>query len=138
MRQLKIIPGKLGGAMKVVIYGPEGIGKSTLAAKFPWPLFIDTEGSTRHMDVQRTERPTSWAMLLELVRCIKADPGLCSTLVIDTADWAEQLCITSICDSKRISGIEDMGYGKGYVYVAEEFGRLLNLLEEAVDMVLKR
>ncbi len=85
------------------------------------------------MDVQRTERPTSWAMLLELVRCIKADPGLCSTLVIDTADWAEQLCITSICDSKRISGIEDMGYGKGYVYVAEEFGRLLNLLEEAVD-----
>ena len=26
-----------------------------------------------------------------------------------------------------------MGYGKGYVYVAEEFGRLLNLLEEAVD-----
>lgn len=133
MRQLKIIPGKLGGAMKVVVYGPEGIGKSTLAAKFPRPLFIDTEGSTRHMDVQRTERPTSWAMLLELVRCIKADPGLCSTLVIDTADWAEQLCITSICDSKRISGIEDMGYGKGYVYVAEEFGRLLNLLEEAVD-----
>lgn len=133
MRQLKIIPGKLGGAMKVVIYGPKGIGKSTLAAKFPRPLFIDTEGSTRHMDVQRTERPTSWAMLLELVRCIKADPGLCSTLVIDTADWAEQLCITSICDSKRISGIEDMGYGKGYVYVAEEFGRLLNLLEEAVD-----
>lgn len=60
MRQLKIIPGKLGGAMKVVIYGPEGIGKSTLAAKFPRPLFIDTEGSTRHMDVQRTERPTSW------------------------------------------------------------------------------
>ena len=115
--------------MKVVIDGPEGIGKSTLAAKFPRPLFIDTEGSTRHMDVQRTERPTSWAMLLELVRCIKADPGLCSTLVIDTADWAEQLCITSICDSKRISGIEDMGYGKGYVYVAEEFGRLLNLLE---------
>ena len=45
--------------MKVVIYGPEGIGKSTLAAKFPRPLFIDTEGSTRHMDVQRTERPTS-------------------------------------------------------------------------------
>ena len=89
MRQLKIIPGKLGGAMKVVIYGPEGIGKSTLAAKFPRPLFIDTEGSTRHMDVQRTERPTSWAMLLELVRCIKADPGLCSTLVIDTADWAQ-------------------------------------------------
>ena len=42
-------------------------------------------------------------------------PGVCSTLVIDTADWAEQLCIASICADKKLSGIEDMGYGKGYV-----------------------
>lgn len=132
MTQLKITSGKLGGAMKVVIYGPEGIGKSTLAARFPRPLFIDTEGSTRHMDVQRTERPTSWAMLMNMVRCIKSDPSVCSTLVIDTADWAEQLCISGICAGKQLTGIEDMGYGRGYVYLAEEFGRLLNLLEEVV------
>lgn len=129
---LNIIDGKQPGALKVVIYGPEGIGKSTFAAQFPRPLFIDTEGSTRHMDVRRTERPTSWAMLLEQVRCVRDDPGLCATLVIDTADWAEQLCIESICAAKKLSGIEDMGYGKGYVYLAEEFGRLLNLLEEVV------
>jgi len=45
--------------MKVVLYGPEGIGKSTLAAQFPRPLFIDTEGSTKFMDVPRTERIAS-------------------------------------------------------------------------------
>lgn len=133
MNQLKILTGKTGGTLKVVIYGPEGIGKSTLAARFPRPVFIDTEGSTRHMDVSRTETPTSWAMLLEQVEHIRSDPGVCSTLVIDTADWAEQLCISKICADKKLTGIEDMGYGKGYVYLAEEFGRLLNILEEIVS-----
>lgn len=132
MNQLKIHTGKAGGALKVVVYGPEGIGKSTLAAHFPRPVFIDTEGSTRHMDVSRTDKPSSWTMLMEQVRYIRSDPGVCSTLVIDTADWAEQLCIASICADKKLSGIEDMGYGKGYVYLAEEFGRLLNVLEEIV------
>lgn len=133
MQQLRIISGKTGGAMKVVIYGPEGIGKSTLAAYFPRPLFVDTEGSTRFMDVPRTEKPTSWTMLLEQVQYVRDNPNVCSTLIIDTADWAEQLCTADICAKKRISGIEDMGYGKGYVYLGEEFGRLLNLLNEVVD-----
>ena len=133
MNQLKIHTGKAGGALKVVVYGPEGIGKTTLAAHFPRPVFIDTEGSTRHMDVSRTERPSSWTMLMEQVRCIRDDPGVCATLVIDTADWAEQLCMSSICAGRKLSGIEDMGYGKGYVYLAEEFGRLLDLLGEVVS-----
>ena len=45
---LNIISGKLNRAQKVVIYGSEGIGKSTLAAQFPSPLFIDTEGGADH------------------------------------------------------------------------------------------
>lgn len=113
MRQMKIIEGKLGGAMKVVIYGPEGIGKSTLAAQFPRPLFIDTEGSTRRMDVRRLEKPTSWTMLMEQVRFVKEERDLCSTLVIDTADWAEALCTANVCAEKHVGGIEDFGYGKG-------------------------
>lgn len=129
---LKIISGKTPGALKIVLYGPEGIGKSTFASRFPRTLFIDTEGSTRHLDVSRTEKPVSWTMLLEQVKAVRDDPGVCATLAIDTADWAEQLCSASICASKKLSGIEDMGYGKGYVYLAEEFGRLLNLLEEVV------
>ena len=132
MNQLKILTGRTTGTLKVVIYGPEGIGKSTLAAHFPRPVFIGTEGSTRLMDVSRTEKPTSWAMLIEQIKYIRDNPGVCSTLVIDTADWAEQLCIDSICACKHLTGIEDLGYGKGYVYLAEEFGRLLNLLEEVV------
>ncbi|URN85173.1 ATP-binding protein [Acetobacterium wieringae] len=131
---MEIIKGKLLSAQKIAIYGPEGIGKSTFAAQFPNVLFIDTEGSTKHMDVARTPKPSSWQMLLDQVQYVKQNPTSFQTLAIDTADWAEQLCITSICAKHQKQGIEDFGYGKGYIYLAEEFGRLLNKLEELVEM----
>ena len=130
---MDIIRGKLPGALKVVVYGPEGIGKSTFASQFPNPLFIDTEGSTRHMDVARTPKPTSWPMLLGLVGEVIRDPSLCRTLVVDTMDWAELMCTQYVCDKYQKKSIEEFGYGKGYTYLSEEFGRLLNLLSEVVE-----
>lgn len=130
---MEIIRGKQPCAKKVLIYGPEGIGKSTFASRFPEPLFIDTEGSTKEMDVSRTPTPSSWMMLLEQIAYVKQHPDICRTLVIDTLDWAEQMCITHICDKHGKTGIEDFGYGNGYVYSKEEFGRLLNRLEEIVQ-----
>lgn len=129
----EITQGKIKSALKVVVYGPEGIGKTTFASRFPDPIFIDTEGSTKHMEVKRLPSPSSWTMLLQEVQYIRDTPNLCKTLVIDTADWAEQLCITEFCSEKQIKGIEDIGYGKGYVYIAERFAKLLNLLEEVVQ-----
>lgn len=131
---MNITKGKIIGAQKICLYGVEGIGKSTFAAQFPNPIFIDTEGSTKHMDVARLPKPTSWTMLMESVKYVKANPAVCQTLVIDTADWAEQLCLNHICSDKGIKGIEDLGYGRGYVYLAEEFGRLLNLLSDVVAL----
>ena len=51
---IPITKGKVETAKKVIIYGPEGIGKSTLASNFPEPVFIDTEGSTKELDVARS------------------------------------------------------------------------------------
>ncbi|HBI61689.1 MAG TPA: hypothetical protein DDY31_10855 [Lachnospiraceae bacterium] len=127
---MKIIKGKIPGAKKIVIYGPEGIGKSTFASKFPEPVFIDTEGSTKDMDVSRFEKASSWTMLLEQVRYVKQNPSVCRTLVIDTADWAEQMCVADVCARHGKKGVEDFGYGNGYVYAKEEWGRFLNALEE--------
>jgi len=130
---MNISSGKIMSAQKVVLYGPEGIGKSTFAAQFPDPVFIDTEGSTKHMDVRRFDKPSSWTMLMEQVKYVRDNLDLCKTLVIDTADWAEMLCVNDVLARYDKKGVEDFGYGKGYVYVAEEFGRLLNLLEEVVS-----
>lgn len=129
---MQIITGKIKKAQKVVIYGPEGIGKSTFASFFPRPLFMDTEGSTANMDVARTPKASSWTMLKQQIDEVKKDK-LCATLVIDTIDWAEQMCVEHILAKYQKSGIEDFGYGNGYVYVKEEFGRFLNQLQDLID-----
>ena len=129
----EISSGRMQKPIKAVIYGPEGIGKSSFAAQAPGALFIDTEGSTVHMDVRRLPAPQSWTMLMQEVDYVRRTPGLCQTLVIDTADWAEHMCVSSVCAKFNKQGLEDFGYGKGNVYVYEDFGRLLNQLNGVID-----
>ena len=129
---LNIIEGKISRALKIVIYGSEGIGKSTLASHFPDPLFIDTEGGTAHMDVRRIQKPGSWSELLSDVQEVAKADAICKTLVIDTADWAEQLCIAHVCAQYKLKSIESAGYGKGYTYLGEEFSRLLSALDDVI------
>lgn len=130
--QLNIIKGPVDRAQKVVIYGPEGIGKTSLAAKFPSALFIDTEGGSSHMDVNRLETPNDFGKLVELIDEVAKHSDICDTLVIDTADWAEQMAIASILEKYDVTSIESFGYGKGYTYIGEEFKRML----DALDMVI--
>lgn len=130
----EIISGKIAKAQKVVIYGPEGIGKSTLASQFPDPLFSDVEGSTNNMDVKRLPTPTSNAMAKQQIQFVKANPTVCKTLVIDTADWLEKLIAKEVCAANNWQSIESPGYGKGYVFLAEETGRFLNMLSDLIDV----
>lgn len=131
---MNISRGIIPGAKKIVIYGVEGIGKSTLAASFPAPVYIDTEGSTKALDVARFDPPTSWPMLLAQVQYAIDHPDICRTLVLDTADWAENLMIRYLCDKNGWKGLEDPVFGKGYQYAAEEWGgQLLNRLTEVVN-----
>ena len=130
MRKFKITGGVVSAPLKVVLYGVEGIGKSSFAARFPQPVYIDTEGGTGRLDVQRLPAPDSWQMLLEEVDAAAAGQVPCQTLVLDTADWAEKLCMAGVCDRFKVKGIEDIGYGKGYTYVKEDFARLLDALDK--------
>ena len=131
---MQITRGITARAQKVVIYGPEGIGKSSFAAQFPDPVFIDTEGSTDNMDVARLDKPSSWTMLMNEIAFIKANPDSCKPLVVDTIDWAESLAVESVCAQHGKKGIEDFGWGNGYTYVREEIGRFLNSLSELIDL----
>ena len=129
---MQITRGFIPSGQKVIIYGPEGIGKTTLASQFPNPVFIDTEGSTKNYDVARFPAPTTWQPLKQEAEYPLTHPGEIGTLVIDTADWAEKLCNQAVCSRSNKNGIEDFGYGKGYTYAAEEFGRLLDILNRVV------
>lgn len=130
---MEIIKGKIAKAQKVVIYGPEGIGKSTLAAQFPDPLFIDTEGGTNNMDVARLQTPSSLTMLLEEIEFVKRERP-CRTLVIDTADWTERLITTYVCDNAQKASITSFNYGEGFIQLEEKFGKFLNRLSDLVEI----
>ena len=133
MSKYSVTTGVQAAPVKTVLYGPEGIGKSTFASHFPDPVFIDTEGGTKRLNVARLPQPTSWAMLLDEVAEVRKGNVPCGTLVLDTADWAERLCIQAVCARAKVSGIEDFGYGKGYTYAKEEFAKLLDALEEVLN-----
>lgn len=128
----EITSGKMTRAKKIVIYGPEGIGKSTLASKFPRPVFIDTEGSTSNLNVDRLPKPSSWEMLKEEIGFVIKEKKW-KTLVIDTIDWAERICCEALCNKYEKKGVEDFGYGNGFTYMNEEIGRFLNLLDEVIN-----
>lgn len=130
---LNISTGKISRATKTVIYGTEGVGKSTLASQFPGPLFIDVEGGTSQMDVRRIETPKSWPELVDIVNEVARTPGICQTLILDTADWAEQMLIQHICKKYNQKSIESFGYGKGYTYLAEEWMHLMKAFDAVKD-----
>lgn len=126
---LKISRGIVPRAQRVVLYGGEGIGKTTLASQFPDPLFIDTESGSTHLDVKRLDGLTTWDSLIAAVKEVAATPNVCRTLVIDTADRAERMATDKVCQDYRLKSIEAAGYGKGYTYLADTFTELLKALD---------
>ncbi|AMW99231.1 ATP-binding protein [Rummeliibacillus stabekisii] len=131
---MEVISGKIEKAKKVVLYGPEGIGKSSLAAQFPNPIFIDTEGSTTELTVDRLKKPSSWTELNQQVDWVKGQAGKYLTLVIDTVDWAERLAIEFITSRSNKTSITNFGYGEGFIQLEEEFGKFLNKLSDLVEV----
>lgn len=114
--------------MKVVLYGVEGIGKTTFVSHFPDPIFIDTEGSTGFIDAKKLPDPDNWAMLLEEIAYMAQNPQG-KTLVIDTADWAEELAKQHLMAKHKWQAIDQTDYGTRYVTLSNEIIRLLRGLE---------
>lgn len=137
---MNIVRGVQKTGVKMTLYGPEGVGKSTFAAHMDGAVFIDTEGGTKFMDVARVDGITGWADIIAAVDYFLAHPGELKTLVIDTIDWAERFASDQVCAEKKWGSLEDAGYGKGYVYlkakIQELLGKLSQLTEKGVNVVL--
>lgn len=117
--------------LKCVVYGAEGVGKTTFAAQWPGAVFIDVEDGSGHYDVARMPRPQTWGELLDEITWCAMSPDV-GTVVVDTADAAEALCIAHILDENQWTSIESPGYGKGFTVMAEEFRKLTAALDGCV------
>lgn len=129
---MNITKGIISKPVKVCVYGVEGIGKTTFASQFPEPLFFDLDKGSAQLDVSRVTDITSWPLLMSNIKEVYDNPTIYKTLVIDTADAAERMCIDYICGKFNKKGIEDFGYGAGYTYLTEEFARFLVQLDACI------
>lgn len=145
----KVTKGREKRPHRVVLYGPEGIGKSTFGAGAPKPIFLPVEEGTAHLDVARFPKPETWRDVLEAVRTLATETHEYQTLVIDTLDavepliWRHMIDRDKYADSKgkvKLRDIEDYGYGKGYNKALDDWRVLLrelqNLTAKGMHLVL--
>lgn len=128
---LNITRGKKQGAIRAVIYGTEGIGKSTLASQIPGALIIDTEDGTGQIEAARV-LALDWRSIEHAIKELIADAQGFKAVVIDTADWLEKALIEHVLKQAGKKSIEDFGYGKGYTILQEHVVRFLGQVDQLI------
>jgi hypothetical protein len=115
--------------LTVLLYGPPKIGKSTWCSQAPGALFLATEPGLNSLEVFQVT-VTSWPTLLESCKAIVDSEHKFKTVVIDTVDNAYKFCSAHVCEQNGVKHESELGYGKGFALVNNEFQRVLNRLAQ--------
>jgi len=126
-----------GQGHRICLYGPGGIGKTTLASTLPSPVFFDLDESLGTLGI---DLPVVTCDSFADIRKALAAPGWddVGAIVIDTGTRAEELAAVDTLENvphekgHRCKRIEDYGYGKGYTHVFDTFMTLLGDLDRHV------
>jgi len=121
--------GRAERPQRILLYGVEGVGKSSFAAAAPDPIFLCPEDGLSHLDVARFPEPQSWEDALAAVDVLTRDTHEFRTLVVDTLDWLEPMLWRFICTRDGQSNVESYGYGRGYVAALDEWRVFVGALE---------
>lgn len=125
----RLVRGRVSQPRRVVVFGPEGVGKTTFAAGAPSPIFLGAEDGTAQLDVTRFAVPESWGDALDAVRVLTQEQHDFKTLVVDTVDWLEPIIWAFICKRDGEKNVESYGYGRGYQTALDEWRIFLAALE---------
>lgn len=120
--------GKQEKAPRICVYGGHGIGKSTLASKFPSPIFISTEDGIDTLDVVSFPKADKIEDVIESIKTLIKEEHEFRTLVIDSVDWLVEPLITANVEQNNEA--KDLAYGKGQMMIAEDFREILQGLDK--------
>jgi hypothetical protein len=131
---VKIEKGRIESPDRDLLYGTEGVGKTTYASLSDNPVFLTTEEGTNELDVARLRRDNGMPLetyeeARESITWLRTNEHGFRTLVIDTVDWLDHWIQAWVCNQNNWSSIETPGYGKGYIPLMEEWRNFLHSLE---------
>ena len=117
---------------RIMVYGSEGVGKSTFAANAPKSVFIQTEDGLSEIDCSKLPLATSFDEVVRQLTAIRDEEHEFGTLALDSLDWLERLIWDRVCQDYGVKCIEkaDGGYGKGYTHALTYWRQVVNLLGE--------
>ncbi len=113
--------------LAVLVYGPSKIGKTTWCSQAEGAVFLATEAGLNNLEVFQVPL-TRWEEFLLACREIAEGKHSFRTVVIDTVDNAYRMCADYICAKFKIDHESDLGFGKGYALINNEFQRVLTKL----------
>ena len=117
---------------RLFVYGQEGVGKSTLGASAPNPVFVQTEDGLGEIDTAKFPLAKNLDDALKNLAALRDEPHDFQTVVLDSADWLERLIWDRVCQDFGVRSIEkaDGGYGKGYVHALTYWRQIVSLLND--------
>tara|TARA_R110000868_G_scaffold92457_7_gene256643 strand:+ start:3694 stop:4431 length:738 start_codon:yes stop_codon:yes gene_type:complete len=110
-------------APRIMLYGVEGIGKTTFAAGAPDPIFILTEDGLGSLQVNHFPVAKSSDDVLAAIASLYSDKHDYHTVVLDSLDWLEQAIHSEI---ERKHDAKDLAYGKGAIIAAQKWREVLD------------
>lgn len=137
---MEIRKGRQVKPRRVLVYGDNGVGKSTFAASWPRPIFLNLEDGVNDLEVDSTPRLTTLEAVHGAMSFLIQNENSYETVVIDTLDWMEKLIFTHVASEygrrsgkQNITCIEEIGFGKGYEMVEHNWRRIINGLSMLWD-----
>ena len=122
--------GRASRPPRILLYGVEGIGKSTLGSQSPKPIFIQTEDGLDEIDCDKFPLATSYDDVTSALVDLRREKHDYETVVIDSLDWLERLIFDKLCEQHGVSSIEkvDGGYARGYTHALTFWREIINHL----------
>ncbi len=121
--------GRVAAPRRTLLYGVHGVGKSTFGSMAEAPIFIQTEDGLTDIDCQRLPLAGKYTDVIAALGELYTEPHEYRTVVIDSVDWLERLIWADVCQKRGVESIEDIGYGKGYVFALTNWREVLQGLD---------